>query len=146
VRGARLQRSPLLVIHCPLPPSVHLLYSPLLPYLTHRRRSRSVHSLTFHHLRPLPPPPPLSAFSYFSRHSPTAKVAFPRLLPSSTDLVVSVNSLNLGNQEHSAGLPNKRKKIQSSSTPSRKEWQCPTIDVRFESQYQISLICIVAAK
>jgi hypothetical protein len=59
----------------------------------------------------LPPPPALNAFSYFLRHPPTAEVAFPWPLPSSTDLVVGVNSLNLGNQEHSAGLSKKRKKI-----------------------------------
>jgi hypothetical protein len=57
-----------------------------------------------------------------------------------TDLVDVVTSLNLGNQENSTGLCKKRKKIQSCSPPSRKEWHGPTIPVRLES------ICFTSSK
>jgi hypothetical protein len=123
---------------------------------------RSVLSSTF----PPPPPPPIAYQHFpppqppfFLLHPPTGDQVF-LLLPSracsyfpsqpiaSTDLVASLTSLNLDHQGNSTGLCKKRKK--SCSTLTRKEWQGPTIEVRaesiFNSQFQISLILIVAVR
>jgi hypothetical protein len=144
--SARGGRSPSLpvVIHNSLRPHPHPL--PMKP----SRRPLSVGTPIFRRIRPLATMPfrrPRQVRTpFFRRPSATGDLhcAYPCASTAppaaDTDLVDVVTSLNLGNQENSTGLCKKRKKIQSCSPPSRKEWHGPTIPVRLES------ICFTSSK